>query len=96
MKPFIPDKLPIKENINPISFLDELISANKNLSKYEILLEKSKIDEDLLLGTLGYKEAHESTKIEGTRASFDDVMKYEIDNKEKNNDLQELKIILKH
>jgi Fic family protein len=91
MKPFLPYKLPFNENINPMSFLDELISANRNLSKYEILLEKAKIDEDLLLGTLGYKEAHESTKIEGTRATFDDVMKYEIDNRKKNDDLQEIK-----
>lgn len=91
MKPFKPYRLPIEEKINPMYFLDTLISANKNLSKYEILLEKAKIDENLLLSTLGYKEAHESTKIEGTSATFDDVMKYEIDHKEKNDDLQEIK-----
>lgn len=91
MEPFKPYKLPIDDKINPMIFLNELISANKNLAKYEVLLDKAKIDEDLLLGTLGYKEAHESTKIEGTRATFDDVMKYEIDNNKKDNDLQEIK-----
>ncbi len=91
MLPFRPYELPIEDKIDNRVFLKELISANRNLVRYEVMLEKAKIDEDLLLGTLGYKEAHESTKIEGTRATFDDVMKYEIDSKSKDNDLQEIK-----
>lgn len=91
MEPFKPYELPIQDKIDTRLFLKELISANKNLARYEVTLGKAKIDEDLLLGTLEYKEAHESTKIEGTRATFDDVMKYEIDSKKKDNDLQEIK-----
>ncbi len=90
MKPYKPIKLPIEEYINILEFYNELISANTNLGKFEIMLKKSKINEDFLITPLSLQEAFQSTKIEGTQVTFDEVLECDIDKKEKNNDAQKV------
>ena len=90
MKPFVPVELPIDDYINPLEFYDELISANTNVGKYEVMLKKSKINKDFLITPLSLQEAVQSTKIEGTQITFDEVLEFDIDKKEKNDDAQEV------
>ncbi|AGB40968.1 hypothetical protein Halha_1007 [Halobacteroides halobius DSM 5150] len=90
MKPFEPLELPIEDHINPLEFYDELISANMNVGKYEVMLKKSKINEDFLITPLSLQEAFQSTKIEGTQVTFDEVLEFDIDKKENNDEAQEV------
>ncbi|MFW6308639.1 MAG: Fic family protein [bacterium] len=90
MKPYEPKKLPIDDLIEPMYFLNELINASTNLGKYQIMLKKSKIDEYFIMNPFTLQEAVQSSKIEGTQATFDEVLEFEIDKNPKNNDAQEV------
>ena len=90
MKPYEPKKLPINDLIEPMYFLNELINASTNLGKYQIMLKKSKIDEYFIMDPFTLQEAVQSSKIEGTQATFDEVLEFEIDKNIKNNDAQEV------
>jgi len=90
MKPFKPLELPIEKHIKPLGFYNELISANTNVGKFQVMLKKSKINEDFLITPLSLQEALQSTKIEGTQVTFDEVLEFDIDKKEKNDDAQEV------
>lgn len=90
MKPFVPLELPIDSYINPLEFYNELISASTNVGKFQVMLRKSKINEDFLITPFILQEAVQSTKIEGTQVTFDEVLEFDIDKKEKNNDAQEV------
>ncbi len=90
MKPFKPLELPIEKHIKPLEFYNELISANTNVGKFQVMLKKSKINEDFLITPLSLQEALQSTKIEGTQVTFDEVLEFDIDKKEKNDDAQEV------
>ncbi|MTI70998.1 MAG: Fic family protein [Firmicutes bacterium] len=90
MEPFKPLELPIKEYIDPLEFYNELIYANTNVGKFQVMLKKSKINEDFLITPLSLQEALQSTKIEGTQVTFDEVLEFDIDRKEKNDDAQEV------
>lgn len=54
------------------------------------MLKKSKIDKYLLIAPLKMQEALQSSRMEGTRATFDEVLEFEINKNEKNNDAQEV------
>jgi Fic family protein len=90
MKPFIPLELPFKEEINPLLFINELVDANTNVGKYQILIKNSKINSDFLINPLLLQEAVQSTKIEGTQATLDQVLESEMEDKKPNNDIQEV------
>ncbi|TDX43018.1 Fic family protein [Orenia marismortui] len=90
MRPFKPLELPIEDHIRPLEFYNELISANTNVGKFQVMLKKSKINEDFLITPLSLQEALQSTKIEGTQVTFDEVLEFDIDKKEKNDDAQEV------
>lgn len=90
MKPFLPLKLPITEKINPIFFLNTLVDASTNVGKFQVMLKNSKINADFLINPLILQEAVQSTKIEGTQVTFDEILESEIDQKQKSNDIQEV------
>ncbi|SDK39862.1 Fic family protein [Halanaerobium congolense] len=90
MKPFKPFELPIEEQINPMEFYNELINASTNVGKYQIMLKKSKVNEYFLITPFSLQEAVQSSKIEGTQVTFDEVLEFDIDKNEKNNDAQEV------
>ncbi|BCD59336.1 MULTISPECIES: Fic family protein [unclassified Nitratiruptor] len=75
MKPYIPQKLPLK-NINWEFLIEDIAKANRALAKYDGLLQIIP-NPKLLLAPLTIKEAVLSSKIEGTQATFEDVLNYE-------------------
>jgi len=76
-KPFVPEPLPLKS----IAW-DKLISiigkANYNLASYAGTL-KAVVSPTILLTPLTFKEAVLSSKIEGTQATLQEVLKFEAD-----------------
>lgn len=89
-RPYEPLKLPIDKLIDINEFINELLEANKLLGIYETLLNKSKIDPKLLLVPIALQEAIQSTRIEGTQVTLDDMLEYGVDESNKNNDIQEV------
>lgn len=85
-----PFKLPIEKLININEFINELLEANKLLGIYQVLLEKSKIDPELLLAPITLQEAIQSTRIEGTQVTLDDMLEYGVDESKKNVDIEEV------
>ncbi|EOC99377.1 Fic family protein [Caldisalinibacter kiritimatiensis] len=90
MIPFKPPKLPLEDKIDQLKFINELVEANTNIGKYQIMLRNSKINPDFLINPLILQEAVQSTKIEGTQVTLDEVLESEIDEKEKTEDTQEV------
>lgn len=85
-----PFKLPIENLININEFINELLEANKLLGIYQVLLEKSKINPKLLLAPITLQEAIQSTRIEGTQVTLDDMLEYGADENKKNLDIEEV------
>lgn len=73
-KPFNPPKLPPKINYEPL--IDHIIKAHRAIAGLDSLL--SALPNPNLLGrTMQTKEAVESSKIEGTQATINEVLAYE-------------------
>lgn len=91
MQPFIPHELPLK-NLEWSKFVSLIGEANRELAKFDSLL--SSIPEpNILLSPLTTNEAVLSSRIEGTKATLEDVYKFEITSKErtaKYDDVQEI------
>lgn len=83
MRPYEPFILTIDHMINIHVFLNELVEANKLIGIYETLLSKSKIDPKILLMPLTLQEAIQSTRIEGTQVTLDDMLEYGVDESKK-------------
>ncbi len=75
MKPYIPQKLPIKD-INWEFLIENIAKANRAIAKYDSFLQIIP-NPKLLLSPLTMKEAVLSSKIEGTQATFEEVMEFE-------------------
>ncbi|MFP4016345.1 MAG: Fic family protein [Halanaerobiales bacterium] len=91
MKPFVPVKLPVQGFINPLEFYKQLVSASTIVGKYQVMLNKSKVNEYFLISPFTMQEAVQSSKIEGTQVTFDEVLEYEIEkNRKYNNEAQEV------
>ncbi len=90
-KSYTPQKLPL-EIISWESLLPSIIQANTSLAKFDGLLEN--IQNPLLfLSPLMTQEAVLSSRIEGTQASFNDILEFEASPKrktEKYNDIEEV------
>ncbi len=90
MKPFIPDKLPLK-NLDWTRFIKSLSLANRVLARYDGILQ-SLPNPGVLLSQLTTQEAVLSSKIEGTQATLADVLKFEVKphSKERSGDIREV------
>lgn len=75
MKPYIPQELPIK-NLNYKNIIGLVGKANAELARYDGLLQAI-VNPEILLSPLTTNEAVLSSKIEGTQATLDEVLKYE-------------------
>jgi len=75
MPPFIPSKLPLA-NIAWERLLPSIIKANTALASFNGILETIR-NPLIFLSPLMTQEAVLSSRIEGTRASFEDVLEYE-------------------
>ncbi|TBL67349.1 Fic family protein [Paenibacillus thalictri] len=89
--PFTPENLPLtSERINQLTFLRELIEANKKVAQYQVLLQNTKLPSHLLLNPVMLNEAVQSTKIEGTQVTLDEVLEVEAQSRKNNKDIQEV------
>ncbi len=89
--PFIPEQLPLKvERINQLLFINELIEANKKIAQYQVMLQNTKIKSHLLLNPVMLHEAVQSTKLEGTQVTLDEVLEVEAQTRKNNKDIQEV------
>lgn len=90
--PFKPKCLPLK-NLDWISLISLISEANASLARYDGLLE-SIPDSELLLSPLMTQEAVLSSKIEGTQATLEEVLEYEVApgsmTSEKHGDIEEV------
>lgn len=77
MKPFIPQKLPYNEIVWE-SFINKLGPANRSIARFDGLLQ-SIPNPAVLLSPLTTREAVLSSKIEGTQATLEEVLKFEAD-----------------
>ncbi|WP_339609503.1 Fic/DOC family N-terminal domain-containing protein [uncultured Planktosalinus sp.] len=77
MKPYQPNELPI-ETIDWDQLIDLMGKANRSIARYDGLLQ-SVINPDVLLAPLRTQEAVLSSKIEGTQATLEDVLEFEVD-----------------
>ena len=88
-KPFKPDYLPPKISIEELFKLQpKLLEATKLLSKVDEMLRLSPIS-TFIVGYFSIKESVQSTKIEGTQATFSEVLEANANNIE-NDDIREV------
>lgn len=88
-KPFNPKLLPINlENHETIEVLKRELDARAKLERFNSMLERSIIKNEILM-LFSLDESIQSTKIEGTQATFSDIMEAEVTGK-KNQDVQEV------
>ena len=87
--PFNPKQLPVELNAEDIiQILRIETEARVKIERYNQLLNKSIIQQEVLM-MFSMDESIQSTKIEGTQATFDDIMEYEFTG-EKKRDVQEV------
>ncbi|MGL4451856.1 MAG: Fic family protein [Sarcina sp.] len=90
MEPYNPIELPKYELVDMSRILNDLIEANTKIGIYNEKLKNSKIRSELLLDLFTIKEALESSKIEGTQATFDEVLEFRTESKNATNDVNEV------
>jgi len=93
MPPYKPQELPIK-NLNWERFVPLIGKANAEVARFDGLLHRIP-NAAVLLSPLTTQEAVLSSKIEGTRATFQDVLEYEalpnpLIDKDKKDDIREI------
>jgi Fic family protein len=94
MKPFTPDKLPIK-NLNWISYISLIGDARDKLSKFDGLPQGIP-NPTVLLSPLITQEAVISSKIEGTQATLEEVLEYEADPNQMEHKEDDIKEVLNY
>ncbi len=94
MNPFIPPELPI-EDLDWINFIPLIGDARDRLSKFDGLLQGIP-NPDVLLSPLTTQEAVVSSKIEGTQATLEEVLKYEADPNEQDDKKTDIMEVLNY
>lgn len=89
-KPYVPFTLPNEELIDKERLFNKVIKANKEIAIYNEKLKNSKVRPSLLMDLFSLKEALESSKIEGTQATMDDMLEYRSDEKNVTDDIKEV------
>ena len=92
MKPYSPAKLPLND-IDYNYFIEGLSEANRSLARFDGMLE-SIPNKYIFLTPFMTQEAVLSSKIEGTQATFQEVLEFEANtnkNREKKDDILEIK-----
>ncbi len=91
MKPYVPEILPVSD-LDHTELISIVGEANSSLSRYDGLLY-SMINPEIMLSPLLSQEAVLSSKIEGTQATFQEVLEHESGQKfdqAKNEDIKEI------
>ncbi len=94
MKPYIPKKLPLR-GLDWESFVPLISWSNRQLARYDGLLQ-SLPNASVLLSPLTTREAVLSSKIEGTRATLEDVLKYEAKAKMEESEKKDIREIINY
>lgn len=81
MKPYNPEQLPLQK-LNWMKFIELIGPANYQLARYDGIVQ-AMINPHVLLSPLMTNEAVLSSKIEGTQATLEEVLKFEAFAKEK-------------
>lgn len=89
-KPYNPFMLPNEDLIDLNKLINKVVKANTDIAIYNEKLKSSKIRPELLLDLLALREAIESTKIEGTQVTMDEMLEYRAEEKKPNNDINEV------
>lgn len=94
VKPYIPEQLPLPvEKLNVASLVREISDSNTALATYNGIL-RAVPNPSILLSTLIQQEADLSSRIEGTQASYKDVLAQEAgkisSDERQENDIQEI------
>jgi len=82
--PYVPEPLP-PEGIDWEAHIPQIASANRALARYDGILQAIP-NPELLLSPLLTQEAVLSSRIEGTQASLEDVLRFEANPRERIND----------
>ena len=93
-QPFIPDKLPL-ERLNWDIFISHIGPANRAVAKLDAFLQ-SIPNGKILLSPLTTKEAVLSSKIEGTQATLEEVLKFDANPKEKTEKYEDIQEIINY
>lgn len=93
MKPYIPEQLPLKD-LDWVRFITLIGTSNAELARYDGILQGI-VNPHILLSPLTTKEAVLSSRIEGTRATLEEVLEFEASQKvdittEREKDIQEI------
>src|SRR3972149_12285004 len=92
MKPCVPRKLPL-QGLAWERLIPEIGAANRAIAHYDGVLRATP-NPDILLSPLTTQEAVLSTRIEGTRATLGEVLKFEagelVPEEEKRQDIEEI------
>ncbi len=94
MKPFKPHKLPL-ENLDWLKFISNIGGANRAVAKFDGLLQ-SIPNSQVFLSPLTTKEAVLSSKIEGTEATLEEVLKFEANPKKKTKKYEDIQEIINY
>lgn len=89
-KSFTPNLLPLNLSAeNLLSLYKKVVTARTKMERFNLLLETNPVKESAIM-FFSLNESVESTKIEGTQATFDEVMEAELTG-DSNTDIQEVK-----
>jgi|AntAceMinimDraft_9_1070365.scaffolds.fasta_scaffold71952_1 Fic family protein len=94
MKPFRPHKLPL-DKLDWTKFIQYIGAANRAVAKFDGFLQ-SIPNAQLLLSPLSIQEAVLSSKIEGTQATLEDVLKFEANPKKKIENYEDIQEIINY
>ncbi|HBL06359.1 MAG TPA: Fic family protein [Clostridium sp.] len=89
-KPYVPFMLPNDNLIDLNKLINKVVKANTDIAIYNEKLKSSKIRPELLLDLLSLREAIESTKIEGTQVTMDEMLEYRAEEKKATSDITEV------
>ncbi len=94
MKPSQPAYLPLKD-INWLSLIKLISKANAEIARYDGIIQGI-VNTDILLSPLQTQEAVLSSKIEGTQATFEEVLEYEADPEEVQDKKEDINEVLNY
>ena len=89
-KPFVPFELPMTDFLDMQQLISPLIDAYTKIAVYNEKLKSTKVDHTHLLELFSLKEAVESTKIEGTQITMDEMLNYRATENKATNDILEV------
>lgn len=89
-RPFVPFSLPITEYLNMQRLMFPITEAYSKIATYNEKLNSTKVDHTNLLELFSLKEAVESTKIEGTQITMDEMLNYRATDNKATSDILEV------